>query len=84
MSLAVPASRIFFTLLDGSPCHTFKEAARHRGLLEDGNEHDLCLAMVASWNMPPQLRHLFVTILLHNDPCNPAVLWDKYRIGVGV
>ena len=62
------------TLPDGTLCHTFKEAACHHGLLEDDNEYDLCLAMAASWNMPPQLRHLFVTILLNNDPCNPAVL----------
>ena len=33
----------------------------------------------ASWNMPPQLRHLFVAILLYNYPCNPAVLWEKYK-----
>ena len=62
------------TLPDGTLCHTFEEAACHRGLLEDDNEYDLCLAMAASWNMPSQLRHLSVTILLHNDPCNPAVL----------
>ena len=35
--------------------------------------------MAASWNMPPQLRHLFVTILLYNDPCNPVVPWEKYK-----
>ena len=27
--------------------------------------------------MPPQLRHLLVTILVYNDPCNPAVLWKN-------
>ena len=67
------------TLRDGTLRHTFKEAACHRGLLEDDNEYDLCLVMAASWNMPPQLRHLFVTILLYNDPCNPTVLWEKYK-----
>ena len=29
--------------------------------------------------MPPQLRHIFVTILLYNEPCNPAALWEKYK-----
>ena len=29
--------------------------------------------------MPPELRRLLVTILLYNDPCNPAVLWEKYK-----
>ena len=67
------------TLPDGTVCHTYKEAACHRGLLEDDNEYDLCLAMAASWHMPQQLRHLFVTILLYNEPCNPAALWEKYK-----
>ena len=67
------------TLPDGTLCHTFKEASCHRGLLEDDNEYDLCLAMAASWKMLLQLRHLFVTILLYNDPCNAAVLWEKYK-----
>ena len=65
------------TLLDCTVCHTFKEAACHCGL--DDNEYDLCLAVAASWDMPPQLRHLFVTILLYNEPCNPAILWEKYK-----
>ena len=47
------------TLPDGTLCHTFKEATCHRGLLEDDNEYDLCLAMAASWNMPPQSIHHF-------------------------
>ena len=36
------------TLPDGTLCHTFKEATCHRGLLEDDNEYDLCLAMAVS------------------------------------
>ena len=67
------------TLPDGTVCGTFKEAACHHGLLEDYSEYDLCLAMAASWHMPPQLRHLFVTILLYDEPCNPAALWEKYK-----
>ena len=67
------------TLLDCTVCHTFKEDPCQRGLLEDDNEYDLCLAVAASWNMPPQLGHLFVMILLYNEPCNHAVLWEKYK-----
>ena len=66
------------TLFDGTVCHTFNEAACRRWLLEDDNEYDLCLAVAVSWNMPRKLRHLLVTILLYNEPCNPAVLWKKY------
>ena len=35
--------------------------------------------MAALWYMPPQLRHLFVKILLYYEPCSPAVLWEKYK-----
>ena len=47
--------------------------------LLDDSEYDLCMTMAASWHMPPQLRHLFGTILLYNEPCNPAALWEKYK-----
>ena len=67
------------TLPDGTVCHTYKEAACQRGLLVDDNEYDLCLGMAATWNMPPQLRHLFVTLLLYNEPCNPLSLWNRYK-----
>ena len=67
------------TLPDGTVCGTFKEAVCHRGLLEYDSEYDLCMAMAASWHMPPQLRHLFVTILLYNESCNPVALWEKYK-----
>ena len=39
----------------------------------------MCMAMAASWHMPPQLRHLFVTILIYNESCDPAALWEKYE-----
>ena len=67
------------TLPDGTLCHTIKEAVCHRGLLESDNQFDMCLTIAASWNMPSQLRHLFVTILLYNEPSNPGVLWEKYK-----
>ena len=34
---------------------------------------------IATWNMPPQLRHMFVALLLYNEPCNPMALWNKYK-----
>ena len=71
MSLVVSASRIFVLFpTDSTLCHSFKEAECHRGLLEDDNEYDLCLAMATAWNMPPQLRHIFVTIIFYNHSCN--------------
>ena len=67
------------TLSDGTICSAFKEAACMRGLLEDDNEYDLCLAEAATCSSPPQLRQLFVTILIFNTPSNPVALWEKYK-----
>ena len=36
------------TLSKGTICNKFKEAACMWGLLEDDNEYDICLAMVAN------------------------------------
>ena len=62
------------TLPDGTVCTTFKEACRRRGLLEDDQESDDCLTEAATCAMPAQLRQLFVTILLFNEPCDPLAL----------
>ena len=67
------------TLSNGTNCSTFKEAARKRVLLEDDNEYDLCLADPANCSIPPQLRQLFVTILIFNSPSALLVLWEKYK-----
>ena len=65
------------TLSDGTICNTYKEAARKRGLLEDDQECDSCLTEAASCGMPSELRQLFVTLLLFNEPADPLVLWNK-------
>ena len=52
-----------------------------RGLLEDDNKYDLCLAEAATCSMPPQLRRLFVTILIFNTPRNPVLLWTELESG---
>ena len=64
------------TLPDGT---AQKDAALKRGLLEDDQESDQCLEEAATYSMPAQLRQLFVTILLFNEPSNPLDLWDKYK-----
>ena len=67
------------TLSDRRICNTYKEAARKRGLLEDDQECDNCLTEAASCVMPSELRQLFVTLLLFNEPVNPLVLWNKHK-----
>ncbi|UYV66597.1 hypothetical protein LAZ67_4002252 [Cordylochernes scorpioides] len=58
---------------------TFKEAAQRRGLLADDSEWDACLAEAALFQMPCQLRQLFATILIYNNPTDPVSLWTKYK-----
>ena len=67
------------TLPDGTVCENFKSAAIKRGLLDDDTEYDLILEECASRSKPPQLRQLFVFILLYNEPSDPGVLWEKYK-----
>ena len=67
------------TLPDGTACETFKEAALKGGLLEGDQESDQCWEEAGTYSMSAQLRQLFVTILLFNEPSNPFDLWDKYK-----
>ena len=61
------------TLADGT------EAPRRLGLLEDDTELDQCLAEAAVSVMPPQMRQLFVTILLFSVPTDPLALWEHHQ-----
>ncbi|UYV63493.1 hypothetical protein LAZ67_2004302 [Cordylochernes scorpioides] len=65
--------------VDDIVCSTFKEAAQRRGLLADDSEWDACLAEAALFQMPCQLRQLFATILIYNNPTDPVSLWTKYK-----
>ena len=66
------------TLADGTVCESFKEAARRLGLLED-TELDQYLAEAAVSVMPPQMRQLFVTILLFSVLTDPLALWEHHQ-----
>jgi len=57
---------------------TFKEAAAAMNLLENDNEWQHSLREAASYQLPPQLRSLFVIIVAFNNPQNPADLWDEF------
>ena len=54
-------------------CESYKEAARSLGLLDE------YLTDAASSAMPPQMRQLFVTILLFNVPTDPLVLRENHK-----
>ncbi|XP_021851591.2 uncharacterized protein [Spinacia oleracea] len=64
--------------VDGYRCATFQEAALKRGLLEEDDVVDLCLAEACEVKMPAALRRLFTTILIFCQPSDPNAMWLKY------
>ncbi|XP_049350419.1 uncharacterized protein LOC125815062 [Solanum verrucosum] len=64
--------------VNGIHCHTFKEAAKERGLLESDDSISECLREAVIFKMPVALRMLFATILVHCNPTDVRRLWDTY------
>ena len=64
--------------LDGVTHATYQEVCRQLGLLQDDREwHDaLCTSEVTSTG--PQLRELFVTILMFCHPADPVKLFEDH------
>ncbi|GJU76825.1 hypothetical protein Tco_1273895 [Tanacetum coccineum] len=58
-------------------CHTFKEACFAYGLLNDDREWTKAISEASLWALGPQLRDLFVTILLFCDVSRPLKLWEE-------
>ena len=63
---------------EGHIYDTFQAACAARGLLETDEEWDNCLQEAATFKTGHQLRVLFVTILLMNDPQDPAGLFERH------
>ncbi|KAI6661989.1 hypothetical protein LOD99_9659 [Oopsacas minuta] len=64
------------TLPDGLFAY-LKEASRRRGLFEDDQECDNCLTEADLRSS--ELRQLFVTLLIFNEPADPLVLLNKHK-----
>ena len=62
---------------------TFADASRARGLAQDDSEWDDCLKDGSLFQMPNQLRTLFVIILIFCTPNNANALWQKYKKYLG-
>ena len=60
------------------PCDTYKELCRRLGLLQDDREWTEALTEAAVTGMCPQLRELYVTILLYCEPSNPLQLFEDH------
>lgn len=57
---------------------TFQSACAARGLLEGDDEWDQCLREAGEIQTGHQLRQLFASILLHNDPLDPLSLYGRH------
>ncbi|GJU22197.1 ATP-dependent DNA helicase PIF1-like protein [Tanacetum coccineum] len=58
-------------------CETVKAACFAYGLLNDDKEWTRAISEASGWALGPQLRDLFVTILLFCDVSRPLKLWEE-------
>nr|XP_043614567.1 ATP-dependent DNA helicase PIF1-like [Erigeron canadensis] len=59
-------------------CESFKEACYAYGLLNDDREWSEAITEAKSWATGPQLRQLFVTMLLFCEVSSPINLWNAH------
>ena len=66
------------SLQNGKTCETYKEVCRELGLLKDDLEWQRVLEESAVTKLCPQIRELFVIILMFCEPANPRELFDSF------
>ena len=66
------------TLPGGHLCETFQEVCRELGLLSDDQEWQRVLEECVSTSLCPQIRELYVVILMFCQPSNPRGLFDEF------
>ena len=66
------------TLQSGEQCETYKEVCREIGLLKDDMEWQQILEDSTGTRLCPQIRELFVIILMFCQPSNPKALFDEF------
>lgn len=64
--------------VDGELCANFKDAAVRAGYLDNDAEWYACMTEAASFEMAPELRQLFATILVYSMPSNVRALWIQF------
>ena len=63
---------------NGKICETYKEVCRELGLLRDDIEWQQVLEESAGTKLCPQIRELFIVILMFCQPANPRALLDEF------
>ena len=62
----------------GESCETYKQVCEKLGLLQDDNEWVECLTESGTVQGPPELRRLYVSIIMWSAPSNPRALFDQF------
>ena len=65
-------------LPSGQICETYKQVCCELGLLNDDREWHRVLEESAATKMCPQIRELFIIILIFCQPSNPRTLFDEH------
>jgi hypothetical protein len=66
------------TMPNGRICESYKEVCRELGLLKDDIEWQHVLHESSGTKLCPQIRELFVVILMFCQPSNPRALFDEF------
>ena len=64
--------------IDGTVYDTYQSVCRQIGILSDDQEWSLVLTEAAGTNMCPQIRALYIVILLFCQPSNPKTLFEDF------
>ena len=64
--------------LNGRQCETFKEVCCELGLLNDDREWHRVLEEAAATNLCPQIREMYVIILMFCMPSDPVALFTEF------
>nr|XP_017255632.1 PREDICTED: uncharacterized protein LOC108225307 [Daucus carota subsp. sativus] len=73
-----PTSFNALKTVHGVVYNTFKDACRKLGLLDDDNEWDEVMDECAKCGFPPQIRELFVHIMINCQVTDLGSLWTKH------
>lgn len=73
-----PTSFESLRTVNGICCKTFREACNQYGLLDDDKEWHEVLQQCASGGLPPQIRQVFVHIIVNCKVTDLALLWNSH------
>lgn len=73
-----PTSFEMLKTVNGVQFNTFHDACKEYGLLDDDKEWHVVLDQCAAGGLPPQIRQLFVHIIMNCKVTDLANLWDKH------